>query len=939
MFKLSLFHVCSILILHSILNIQLTSAQSKLVMDESVYSTWNSISDTKISNNGDWILYTQSPDQGNKTLKIYNTRQRNTKSLRWVSNPVFSDDSKYVFFNIKPSKEAVKELKRKKTKPDEMPKDSLGIYNLATHQLEKVANIKNYKAPQKWNGVIAYSLDPVKAPKDTSAVNTKPKPKLKKKAGKGEDVYELVIRNLESSQLDTIKGVTDFVFSEEGESMILSRMGNDSTDMSGVFIYRKSNPILSPIFRAKGKFKNLSMDKKGEHIAFLADLDTTENKHRPYELYHWHNANLDKIADRSSEVVQEGWDISTDQKLLFSDDGTRLFFGAKPQEVLQDTSLLEEEIVNVEVWSYKDGKLYTQQSAQADREKKKTYLSVYDTGTKKIINLGSKNIPEVRLNNQGTGKYAVGSNSTPYFQNLSWGGFAESDVYRVNVNTGEHKTIANKLNANARVSPSGKYFYWYNNTDTTWYSYNIDAEQSIDLTSALPVGFSNELHDSPSLPRSYGVAGWLENDSRVLINDRYDIWSIDPAGEDAAVRLTDGRANNTSYRIIVLDREAQYLPSDKLLLRAFDETDKSSRLGMYDLETRKFENTIEGEYQYRRIIKARDTDDIVFTKESFKVFPDLQHSDLSLKNIHRVSIANPQQNNYKWGDAKLIKFNNAEGKEVSGLLITPEGFDPKKKYPLIVNFYEKSSNNLHRYRAPLAGRSTIGYAFYANNGYVIFNPDIHYKDGYPGQSCYDNVVPGVEKLISDGFIDKDRIGVQGHSWGGYQIAHLLTKTDMFKCAEAGAPVVNMVSAYGGIRWQTGLSRMFQYEQTQSRLGATLWERKDLYLENSPIFNLDKMNTPVLIMHNDADGHVPWYQGIEYFVALRRLAKPAWMLNYNGEPHWPLKWQNRLDFNIRMKQFFDHYLMDAPAPRWMRESMPALEKGINLGYELDDASRN
>jgi len=941
MFKLYLFRLCLLIIPLSVFNLCEVNAQEKMIMDESVYSIWNSISDTKISNNGDWILYTQSPDQGNKTLKIYNTRIRNTKSLRWVDRPVFSDDSKYVFFKIKASKETVKELKRIKTKKDEMPKDSLGIYNLATHQLEKVSNIKEYKSPRKWNGVIAYTLDPIKEPKDTSAVKVKPKPKKKpkKKGGKEEESFKLVINNFERSQLDTIDGVTDFVFSEEGESLIISKVGDDSTEVSGVFLYQKSNPTLSPIFRAKGKYSNLSMDKTGKHIAFLADLDTTENKHRPYELYHWHNSIINKIADRSSEVVQAGWDISTDQPLLFSEDGKRLFFGAKPQEVLQDTSLLDEEIVNVEVWSYKDGKLYTQQSAQADREKKKSYLSVYDIDSKTVTNLGSITIPEVKLNSEGTGLYAVGANSKPYFQNISWGGFAQNDLFKINVKTGEHKTIANKLNANGRVSPTGKYFYWYNNTDTTWYSYEIESEHLVDLTSSLPVGFSNELHDAPSLPRSYGIAGWLEGDDRILIYDRYDVWSIDPSGITSARRLTDGRSAKTTYRVIVLDREEKFLSSDKLMMTAFEETDKSMRMGIYDLKEKKFESNIEGDYQYRRLIKARDTEDIVFTKESFTVFPDLQHSDLSLKDVNRVSIANPQQANYRWGDAKQVKFINANGKEVKGLLITPEGFDPKNKYPMIVNFYEKSSYNLHRHRPPLAGRSTIGYAFYANNGYVIFNPDIHYEDGYPGKSCYDNVVPGVEMLIKEGFVDKDRIAVQGHSWGGYQIAHLLTKTDMFRCAEAGAPVVNMVSAYGGIRWQTGLSRMFQYEKTQSRLGATLWERPDLYLDNSPIFNLDKMNTPVLIMHNDADGHVPWYQGIEYFVALRRLGKPAWMLNYNGEPHWPLKWQNRLDFNIRMKQFFDHYLKDAPAPRWMRESMPALEKGINLGYELEDASRH
>lgn len=253
---------------------------------------------------------------------------------------------------------------------------------------------------------------------------------------------------------------------------------------------------------------------------------------------------------------------------------------------------------------------------------------------------------------------------------------------------------------------------------------------------------------------------------------------------------------------------------------------------------------------------------------------------------------------------------------------------PKQKYPLLVNFYEKSSDRLNRHRAPYANRSTINYNYYASKGYVIFNPDVTYNNGYPGQSCYEDVISGIESLLEKGYVDKERIGVQGHSWGGYQVAHLLTKTDIFACAESGAPVVNMISAYGGIRWGSGMSRMFQYERTQSRLGATLWERPDLYLENSPIFNMDKVNTPVLILHNDKDGAVPWYQGIEYFVALRRLGKPAWLLNYNDEPHWPVKKQNRYDFNIRMEQFFDHYLKGTTIPKWMDEGIAPNEKGIN-----------
>ena len=298
-----------------------------------------------------------------------------------------------------------------------------------------------------------------------------------------------------------------------------------------------------------------------------------------------------------------------------------------------------------------------------------------------------------------------------------------------------------------------------------------------------------------------------------------------------------------------------------------------------------------------------------------------------------ISDANPQQKDYRWGTAELYQWTSLTGEQLSGTLVKPEGFDPAKKYPMIVNFYERSSNRLYRHRAPYPHRSTINYSFYANKGYLIFNPDVPYRIGYPGESAYNAVVSGVTALINEGFVDDKNIGVQGHSWGGYQIAHLITRTNIFKCAESGAPVVNMFSAYGGIRWGSGRSRMFQYEKTQSRIGGTIWEYPLRYLENSPIFFLDKVETPVLILHNDKDGAVPWYQGIEFFVALRRLGKPAWMLNYNDEPHWPVKRQNRIDFNIRMQQFFDHYLQGAAEPLWMKKGIPAIEREVNKGYEL------
>ena len=274
-----------------------------------------------------------------------------------------------------------------------------------------------------------------------------------------------------------------------------------------------------------------------------------------------------------------------------------------------------------------------------------------------------------------------------------------------------------------------------------------------------------------------------------------------------------------------------------------------------------------------------------------------------------------------------------DGKPIDGLLYKPENFDLKKKYPLLSYFYERNSDNLHRYSPPAPPSSSVNISLYVSNGYVVFVPDIRYQVGYPGKSAYDCVVPGILNLVQQGYIDSSKIGIQGHSWGGYQVAYLVSRTKMFAAAESGAPVSNMTSAYGGIRWESGMSRMFQYEKTQSRIGATLWENPTLYLENSALFSAPNIETPLLILHNDADGAVPWYQGIELFVALRRLQKPAWMLNYNGEPHGIRQRKNQKDFAIRMMQFFDHFLKGAPAPEWMSKGIPATEKGKTMRYEL------
>ncbi|MEM6644567.1 MAG: prolyl oligopeptidase family serine peptidase, partial [Bacteroidota bacterium] len=797
------------------------------------------------------------------------------------------------------------------------------IYEIDSETLKKVPGLKSFAIPEKWDNYLVYLYDPI-----LDSTQKKEKKRSKKNG------YHLVVRDLLTNKEVILPYVLDFSLAEEGASIAAVTTGNDSTIAPGIYKFDFELQSFKPIFRSKGEYFQLAWDKTGSQLSFISDMDTTKALVRDYRL-HYHKTGSDSSITVARNSSFENLTVSTDFKSYFSESGKRLYFQSKEFPVLQDTALLKEEIVNVEVWNSEDQRLFTDQENDLQDDKKFGYLAYYDTKAGKIVTLGGKAYSNVRVSDQGDGANGVALNNYPYRKQLSWKGYTLQDVYALSLTSGKTELIAEEVRGNIQLSPKGKFAFWYNQLDSAWFTYEFAEKKIRQVTSSGVSTFYNEIHDTPSEPWPYGMMSWTENDSKMLIYDRYDIWEIDPTSKADAVRVTkDGREKRLVYRYIKLDNEERFIKrGQKLMLSGFYEENKREAVFSLKYGQNKPQELLSGDYQYGRFKKARDNDQLIFTQESFQTFPDLHATDISFKEVSRVSNINPQQSEYNWGTIELVNWTSLEGEVLEGMLVKPEDFDPTRKYPLLVNFYEKSSNSLHRHRAPFPHRSTINYSFYASRGYVIFNPNVHYGTGYPGEDAYNCVIPGITMLLEKGFIDRDNIGVQGHSWGGYQIAHLLGETDIFKCAESGAPVVNMISAYGGIRWGSGLSRMFQYERTQSRIGGNLWEYPLRYIENSPIFTVDKVNTPVLIMHNDEDGAVPWYQGIEYFVALRRLGKPAWLLNYRGEPHWPLKIQNRIDFNVRMSQFFDHYLKGEPKPLWMRDGVPAMELGIKQGYEL------
>ncbi|MBI2832828.1 MAG: prolyl oligopeptidase family serine peptidase [Acidobacteria bacterium] len=301
--------------------------------------------------------------------------------------------------------------------------------------------------------------------------------------------------------------------------------------------------------------------------------------------------------------------------------------------------------------------------------------------------------------------------------------------------------------------------------------------------------------------------------------------------------------------------------------------------------------------------------------------------------MRKITNPNPQQSENVWGRSELIDYQNADGKPLKAILTRPDDFDPSKKYPLMVFIYERLTDGLHQHIPP-EPMTNINITRYISNGYIVLRPDIVYEIGRPGESALKCVVPAVRQVLAMGFIDPRRVGIQGHSWGAYEISYMITKTDIFRAVEAGGSPNNFVSAYNMIRWGSGVSRQVTYEKSQSRLGTTLWSGLSSYIENSAIFGVDRVRTPYLTIQGDRDDAVPWWQAIEYALAMRRLGKEAYMFVYHGEPHSLDKRENQKHWTVRMAEYFDYFLKDGPRPEWM-DGIPCRECAQGIGNRFYD----
>lgn len=903
----------------------LTLQAERKPLTHDLYDNWKQIERPTLTNDGAWMAFEIAPQKGDGELILRSTLD----STKWLTiprgtTPLFFGNSNYALIRVKQPEMVVRAAKVKKTKAADLPQDSLRLISLAT--LESTPLPYKSVAKTAENAPFLLFSEEITIPKDTTD-----------KKSKERKYKRLSMTNLLKGDTLHIDSVGEFLIDKKANTLLYTVVGDS---LKSVWSYQ--NGQKTELFHSKqGKLGKLTLDEEGGQLAFLATNDTA--KTAPYRLFYTSSTELirnkrqkvTEIVALEGERLPTGFGIGND--LSFSREGSRLHFSYArlPKPEVKDT-LLAEEKFSLDLWSYNDTINMPQQLVEAKKLREESFTAIYFTKEKRWQIMTTPQFNTIAFPTDERGATGMCIDTKPYLWAANWENPFPRDVYAVDLKSNERKLVRQKLLGNAYLSPDGRFIILFDRNDAQWYAYESATQITRNISNRIQFPLFDESADRPEAPTTYGAFGYSPDYNTIYVYDKYDAWSLDLTGKKSPHSVTTnwGRENQTTLRYfdIFVDNFNKVVDfSHPALFHSFNESNKES--GFYHIKAGSLPiQLLESGHRYTLRAKAKESNRILFQRENFNEFRDLWLSDLNLTTPQKVSNANPQMGNYKWGSVEVMKWRDFNGKEIEGLLYKPENYDPSKRYPTVVYFYETHSQELYRHHHPQPSWSIIIPSMFTSNDYVVFMPNISYTDGYPGESCYNAVVSGATALIDRGISDPERIGLQGQSWGGYQIAYLVTRTNMFRCASPGTPVSNMTSAYSGIRNGSGLVRMFQYEFGQSRIGATLWDAPMRYIENSPLFYAPKVETPMLIRHCDADEAVPFAQGVELFMALKRNGKKAWLLNYNREAHNLRTRPARMDWTIRMHQFFDFFLKDSPEPRWMKEGISIVEKGIDQKYD-------
>ena len=899
-----------------------------------------------ISDKGQVIAVESAPDRGDSHVIVKNVLSQQSYQIAGGSDPLVNHDGRYVAVVVKPSllmRETSDAKAKKKLKSDMVLLDTQTGTQTRFERVKEFVFSDDGKHLAIWFEADEESkkdAEPKTTEKLAEAGTQSPANIDKPKVDKFDQGRRFTLLSLEdqTKRID-VEQVTGYVFDKASRRLALAV--NDITNkqhqlqLVDLNTHKKTVAFDSP----SQQIGALALAKNGRWLAFTQGKDSELPYGRSYQL-----SLVDLQSGKISKIPESPeWKLNRYTSLSFSLDSERLFFGRVPevsqqlslQKITEEKGLFDTNIVTgqrgLKVWHGDDPRIKPNEIKQYEDEQKRTYLAVLHLGSNNVVQLGDKTVPDVTISQHK--RFMLASSDLPYRKMATWAGFYQ-DYYLVDINTGSKVPFLTQQPSDAEptLSGNGKYVAYYQQGNV--YLYDIAQDRRTNLTKSLKVSFADEDHDYPSSAPGYGFGPWLENDAGFLVYDKYDVWQFNTESKAGfALTAGKGRSQKIQYRLEGLvdnpDEPTELAYNATVLLHGYSDKTKADGFYQATLGEAGVKTLMQGEYKLTVLGRSKDGDTIVFSKERFDLFPDLYTASYSApQNAVKQTDLDKQRQAFNWSQSELVHWTNGDGKPLDGVLIKPTNYQAGKRYPVLVYYYRFMTDRLHAF-PQMNINHRPNFAWYINNGYAVFLPDIRFEIGYPGASSVQALTSGVQKLIEIGIADPDAIGLQGHSWSGYQTAFAITQTKMFKAAVAGAPVSNMTSAYSGIRHGTGIARQFQYETGQSRIGASLFAAPQKYIENSPVFYADRIQTPLMIMFGDKDDAVPWEQGVEMYLAMRRAGKEVVFLQYEDEPHHLKKYPNKLDYSIRMMQYFDHYLKGKPAPEWLSKGEAYVE------YKADD----
>jgi len=897
----------------------LGAAQTRPAVRPADFQRWESLTTGTLAPDGRWLAYGVNRVNEENELRLGATGRDSTVAILYASAPAFTGDSKWLAYSI-----GVSPTERDRLTKDKKPiRNSAGIRNLATGATEVVKDVSQFRFSDNGRFIA-----------------------MRRYPAEGKRAADMIVQDLERGTKMTFGNVTEFAWSDAG-ALLAFTLETEAGAGNAVQLYDAATGALRVLDSSPSLYRMLAWRERSEDLAVLRSRAEKQFRDTTHVVLAWTRASSPSATRRELDPAKApgfpaGTRVSEHRRPEWARNGGIVYVGVRQRDTTRradstvaaassgngnggaqraDTgrAKAEDKPSDVQVWHAKDVRIMPMQKAQEQQDIQRTLLTAWHLGDGHVVQIGTDLLETARVLRGD--RYATETDRKPYTFGAKFGR-PYNDVYVVDIQTGQRRKALEKVRFFYGGSPTGRKLVWYDGKH--YWAQDVATGARTNLTTKVTANFADADHDYPGdMTPPAGYQGWTRDDRALIVADEYDLWSLNADGSGGR-RLTNGAADRTIHRYVRLSRrEDDGIDPAAMYLSISGQRTKQDGYGR--LRGSGVERLVLEDAMLSRLAVADSAEVFAFTRERFDDSPDWFVGPGDLRTARQVSTTNAFQKDFAWGKAELVNYRTVKGLDLQGVLLYPANYDPSKKYPMLVYPYELLSGTLHQY-VPPSERGYYNVNVWTANGYFVLRPDIVFRGRDPGIAVLEALEPAVRSVVARGLIDSTKVGLVGHSWGGYEATFVPTRTNMFAASVAGAPITNFLSFAGAVHWTPGIAEFDHWETGQARMDVPFWEDMEAYLRNSPAAKVHELRTPMLMMFGDADGTVDWHQGIEFYNFARRAGRDDFvMLVYPGEDHGLRKKENQIDYHRRILQWFGHWLKGEPAPKWMTDGLTWQER--------------